>query len=130
MYRDYINERYTDEDLAPYSILEVAENFEEIYAQDGFQILKTLFGFVTYKFIGDAVIIDDLYVKPEWRSKKNAWKLHDVLLRQAQREGKRVMITKSEKAPKNRHLGLAAIKAAKFVKAYDLNEGELFIKGI
>jgi len=132
MYLDYIKERYTAADFAPHSMEQIAEHFEDIQRLSGAQILKTKAGFVTYKISGDSVVIFDMYVKPEFRGKSEAWKLHDVLVEAARRLGKTVAITFSSLDGKNHEAGLEAIKAAEFVPTnYKIGNGtSVFIKGI
>lgn len=130
MYLDYLKERYEDADFGGLSFEAVAENFEQMYRILGRSILKTDVGFVAYKIQGDAVLLLDMYVSPEFRGSKHAWKLHDILIEAGRKLNKCVMITFSELHGKNRHLGLAAIEAASFVPSFTTNNEQVFIKGI
>lgn len=130
MYLDYLKERYTEADVAPLTLEQVAEKFEEIYKHGGSQILKTPQGFATYELVGDALIINDLYVKAGCRRTGEAWRIHNLLVDLARTKGKRVAITFSEKYGKKHFLGLAAIHAAGFHPSHELDNGLMFIKGI
>lgn len=119
MLADYIAERYPDID--PALCADYLEQHNKIINE---------FGFVTYALEGDALIILDMYVKPEVRGTKQAWKMHDELIEASRQAGKRVAITFSEFKGSNQHLGLAAIKAAGFKPAFTTNVDTVFIKGI
>jgi L-amino acid N-acyltransferase YncA len=130
MYEAYINERYTEKDMKPFSIKEVAKNFEKLMEVNGRKILSLLTGFVTYEFCGDAVLIYDIYIKPEYRGTKQARKIHDVLIETARNIGKRVAIAIAEHDGINQQLGLTAIKAGGWLPSYQLEKATIFVKGI
>lgn len=130
MYLDYLQERYNATDFEPLTLPEIADKFEDIQRVNGNLIFKTDKSFVTYSLKGDALIIDDMYVKPEARKLNEAWNLWKSLYKLAQKYQKRVIITFSETLGKNRHMGLKVIKFAGFKPAYELNTGTMFIQGI
>ena len=121
MYKEYLNERYVPNlDL----------NWDQYLKETKLSCLETEHGFVTYQFDGDDLIIYDMYIKPESRSSKNAWFLHNELVKEAKLQNKRVAITFSDFIGKNHILGLRAIKAAGFKPAFKTNDQFVFIKGI
>src|SRR5690242_8330462 len=130
MYLAYLQERYEPQDLAPLTPEFVAQNFEAIQKQIGAHLFKTETGFVTYRLQGDAILVLDMYVKPEARQKGEAWKLHNALLKLGKLYNKQVMITFSDHSEKNRNLGLNTIKAFAFEPAHNLKTAQMFIKGI
>lgn len=128
MYLDYLQERYTEGD---FNIPKVAEDFEDLQKQTGNSVTKLPEGFITWRLVGDAVIIDDIYVKPEHRqNRKISWKLHDLVLKQAKLANKRVAIGFTELIGKNHIAGLKAMNAAGFIPAFKTNISHVFIKGI
>jgi len=109
---------------------QLAEEFENIQRSMGVQVFKTDRSFLTYQLSGDAVIIYDIYVKPEARNQNEAWRLFKSLIPVAQQLGKRVVIGFSEKIGKNKDLGVIAMQAAGFVRAHEDKLRTVFIKGI
>jgi GNAT superfamily N-acetyltransferase len=130
MFLDYLKERYLPEDFAPVTLEQIADRIEDVLKQNKMQLFQTAKGFVTFRYQGDAVIIFDMYVKPEYRKSGEAWKLHNALVRLARSQGKRVAITFSETEGQNRDLGLAAIEAAAFQPMFKTEDIQAFIKGI
>jgi GNAT superfamily N-acetyltransferase len=126
MFADYINERFEADELPPGA----ADKFEEVLTRTGAQIFKTDKGFITFELRGDAVILRDLYIKPEHRRQGEGERMHEALLALARNCGKRVMITFSEYSKKNREMGLSIIAVNGFRPAYHLDNARMFIKGI
>lgn len=120
MLNDYLIELgYPEQDRVAY--LEVAKSLD---------YLERPYGFATYKSKGDAFVIIDMYVKPEFRRQNKAWSLFRDLQSKAIAEGKRVMITFSCKKNQKRDLGLSAIKAGGFIPYQELKNSTAFIVGI
>jgi len=118
--KEYINERYGDYDIDWNFYLKKYELICNI----------TGYGFVTYKLQGDAVIIYDMYVKPEYRKHTYAWLLHDHVMQKGLENNKRVMLTFSDFVGKSHMAGIKAMKVAGFSPAFKTNEEFVFIKGI
>jgi GNAT superfamily N-acetyltransferase len=124
----YISERYGNiEGTTPHSL---ANQWRERLKSSGKKVFESEYGFMVYQLQGDAVILWDIYVKPEYRNNKQAWRFHDALLQLGQKLGKRVMIGFSEHAGQNHQLGRGALKAAGFQPAFKTERSEVFIKGI
>lgn len=123
MYLDYLKERYNEAD---FNLIEAANDFESFYDL----IHKTDSGFITYELKGDAVIIHDIWVKPECRGMTESLKLFNHVMKEAKTAGKRVAIGFSEFTGKNHLLGVKAMKSVNFVPAFKTNREFVFIKGI
>lgn len=121
MVNAYIKERYGPE---------ATIDWNDYLKDSNFDFHTTDFGFVTYRLQGDAVIMGDIYIKPEHRNQKNAWMLHDDVMNKAKKHNKRVAIGFSDFIGQNHILGLQAMKAAGFVPAYKTNDQFVFLKGI
>lgn len=129
MILDYIKERYHPADFGT-SFSEVAEQLEKTHARFGVQRITKDFGFITFKPRGDAMVIYDLFIKESERSSGKAWDLFNEVQQIGLKLNKSVIITSSDLAGKNRHLGLSAIKAAHFIPFHTLTSRQLFIRGI
>lgn len=121
MTQDYIKERYD---------ADIVIDWEAYLDSEDLTQISTPKGFITFKFEGDAALIYDMYVKPEYRKHTTSWFLHDLVVERAEQLGKRVMITFSDFMGKNHMLGLKAIKIAGFTPAFKTNDQFVFIKGI
>lgn len=123
MVNAYIAERYDDN-------LEI--DWNDYLKEYGLTCYMTSYGFVTYKLQGDAAIIYDIYVKPEYREKGHpgAWKLHNYVKKLAELAKKRVMIGFSQYLGQNHMAGLKAMKVAGFSPAFKTDEEFVFVKGI
>lgn len=132
MILDYVKERYNPTDFEE-SLDSIAERFERDYRSKGVITAKTEAGFITFQIKGDALIVWDIFVKPEYRDKAKAsaaWKLHNIAKSIGEKWGMRVMIGFSEKNGKNKEAGVKAMKTAGFMKAYDTDLSTVYIKGI
>lgn len=127
MIRAYLEERYEPED---FDFDQVENSFEEGLSQLGQTMLKKDEGFLVYEMKGDALIIHDIYVKPEFRGHTKSWDLHNQVVEEAQQLGKRVAIGFSEIAGKNHSRGLKGLKVAGFEPAFKTRDQFVFIKGI
>lgn len=97
---------------------------------NGFVMEERDYGFITYRFEGDACILQDLYVAKEFRDSGKAWELFNWLKAKAQQvSGCNVIITFSESLGINQHQGLGAIKAAGFVPHIEEQDRTIFIRG-
>jgi GNAT superfamily N-acetyltransferase len=130
MYLAYLKERYRESDFLPAKLEDIAAGFEALWHKVGALILKTSFGFVTYKLEGDALIIFDMYVKPEHRTQRKARLLHDVLIELAQKNSKRVAITFVDFVGQNNLPGIEAIASVGFIPTQSFDNSQMFIKGI
>lgn len=126
MYSDYLKERYNETDFNH----EEFQNLDAKYAEVGIKTINTMHGFLTYKIEGDAIVITDIYVKPQYRDHKAAWFLHDLAMERANKAGCRVAIGFSEKAGKKHELGKQALHTAGFKKYLETSTSDVYIKGI
>lgn len=125
MYLDYLKERY---ELAPEVLENLSKTFEESYAKVGFTVFPTTVGFFVYKLEGDAIIIADIYTMPKVRGTGRGWDLFQEVCKIGLKNGKRVIIGFSEKDGKNQYLGQAAMTAAGFVKAGEIDTGDVYMR--
>lgn len=130
MILEYLKERFGEEQFLPLSVEEAAAKLHKGWAQKKVSVHQSEHGFISYTLKGDAVIIHDLYIKPESRGHVNAFKLHDKVIAEAREAGKRVAIGFTEVAGKNHILGIKAMKIAGFQPAQKTDTRFVFIKGI
>lgn len=118
--QNYLTELYPTRDYD-------AKEYAQKLAEKNITMLESDFGFVSCELKGDALIVWDIYVKPVHRKKRMAWAFHSVLVKQARKNNKRVLIGFNEGSK----LGKIALEAAEFKKAYTLdNDLSVYIKGI
>lgn len=122
MFKEYLQERYNNE-LS-------LEDWEDYLSENELSVYETDNGFVTYKLQGDAALIHDMYVKPDYRKHTHAWELHNHVLDQANQGGKRVMLTFSDFYGNNHLAGIKAMRVAGFIPAFKTMDQFVFIKGI
>lgn len=130
MYLEYLKERYNDYDFYPLTLEQIAKRFESLQEELGNEIIKKPEGFMTYKLEGDAVLINDFYVKPQYRGHTKAWEFHDEVIDIARKAGKKVAVTFAELLGKNHLKGIGAIRTAGFIPAFKTTSDIVFIKGI
>lgn len=129
MYLDYLKDRYEDTDFLPLTLEEVANDFEKLVLKDS-MLLKTEEGFISYEMQGDAVIIYDIFIRPEYRQQLAAQELGAKVLAEARMHGKRVAIGFSEFGGKNHEFGMRAMKRAGFQPAHQTSSNIVFFKGL
>lgn len=129
MYLDYLTERYESSDFLPLTLEEVGRRFEEFMPKNR-AIYKDETGFASYHMEGDAIIIHDIFIKPDFRKNQSGQKLGETLFNKARDLGKRVAIGFTEIAGKNHLLGMKAMKAAGFKPAGNTLSRFIFIKGL
>lgn len=123
---DYIAERYTDENMS----YAAAMSYLNYLYNEKFTVLEAVYGFITYKFQGDACIINDIYTKKEYRKTKAAWRLFDMLREKTTNNPNcNVLIGFSEFGGKNHQDGKGAMKAAGFIKIGQDNIREIYMRG-
>ena len=76
---DFIKERYNFE-----SPEIITNNYINWLKEHNFNLYTTDYGFLTYKFQGDACIINDIFVNKENRSTKKTWELFNWIRTEAQ----------------------------------------------
>lgn len=124
---EYFKERYPV--LGNYQ--ETADIYREWLLSQNCFILDRPYGFISYKFEGDACIIYDIYTVKQFRNNKGAWKLFKEVLAKIQiNPACKVIIGFSEKAGINHLNGIGAMLAAEFIKAYELKDKTVYIRGI
>lgn len=127
LFIEYINDRYAEvfenAEVGAYHYIEWLEN-------NGFSVLNRAYGFITYKFEGDACIIFDIHTAKEFRKTKKAWTLWNEMLGVIQQNPKcNVIIGFSEKLGTNHADGVGAMLAAGFVKAQETKEQDIYMRG-
>jgi len=123
---EYLAERYPifdDIDAAAY-------NYLGYLLCKGYNFLDRPYGFITYKFQGDACIISDIYVNKEFRKTKKAWQLWSDMLKTIQgNDNCHVVIGFSDHIGADPTDGINAMLAADFIKAYDTEERAIYFRG-
>jgi len=127
LFKDYLEERYEETD---FPLQTISDNFEAMMSDCGREILKDKDGFMCYELRGDAVICYDLYVKPEARGHTKAKELHDKVISEALKAGKRVAISFVELAGKDHFKGIKALKFYGLEPLFKTVDSFVFIKGI
>lgn len=123
---NYIRERYIDDKQTE----EMTFAYKTFLHDESFEFLQTEVGFITYKFQGDACIINDIYTAPEYRKTKGAWKLFNELRQiTLANPNCNVMIGFSEFIGHGHEHGKGAMKAAGFVKAGEDDVKEIYFRG-
>jgi GNAT superfamily N-acetyltransferase len=130
MILDYIKDRYNEDDFAPLTLEQVAEQLQFKYKEADIKTVKMGFGFFTYKSQGDALVIYDLFTTADKRSKKYAWKLFERIQEVARELNKSVLIGFSDVTGKNHEMGRGAMRAAGFVPSHTLTNKQVYIRGI
>ncbi len=127
MFRAYLQE-LTNEVLP----LGTERNFAKYLKDRGDKVLTTATGFMAYRLQGDAMIIDEMYVKPEFRKSYECLKMFQTLLKLAEEANKNVLIGFSEpRSNKNPLPGIKAMESVGFKKVQSLNDGtQVFLRGI
>lgn len=123
-YKDFIESQWGSE----YSSL-LPEYLQNLVKKNA-KIIEKDYGFITYGFNGDAVILYDLYIKPRCRNQHKALELFTELMVMARQAGKSVVITMSQKSSKIKHLGLVAIQSVGFKKFGETEHELLYIRGV
>lgn len=122
---DYVKERYPE-----YSDESVVFAYLTYLNKEQFKIFKVKEGFFTYKFQGDACIVNDVYVTPKYRKTKASKKLFANLLKiTLKNKDCRVLIGFSEFAGENQVNGKGAMLSLGFVKIGEDNCGEIYLRG-
>jgi hypothetical protein len=109
-----------------------ASDYLAFLEKQGASIKEYDFGFSTFRRVGDALVIADIYVLPEFRKVENqkcAWQIFYDLKEIALKEGLNLMIGFSEKGGEKKHLGERAMKAAGFQKVYETDAREIYMRG-
>lgn len=120
----YITERYGNF---------LCKQYRDNLVAKGIELFEFPFGFFTAEGKGDAYIVHDLYVAPEFRRKQAhecAWKLFEAMREKARQLHKNVMIGFSEFEGQNQELGRIAMKTAGFQKAFETDLSEVYIRGV
>lgn len=122
----YIQEHYNFQNN------ELAEKlYREHLNKENCTILEKPYGFITYKFEGDACIIKDIFTTLEARKTGKAWNLFKAVKNEINKHSEcRVIIGFSENGSLNREHGIGAMLAAGFVPAFELKEKTVFLRGI
>lgn len=121
MLRSYLQERYPETDLTQW-----VQGLNRL----GMRIHKTSYGFFTYKAVGDALIVGDLYVKIKDRTTGKGRELFEQILETAREAGCSLLIGFSEHGGANQHVGRAAMKLAGFTRAMELTDSTVYFRGI
>ena len=123
---EYIKERYFDNEHTDDIVCAYLDHLFE----NNFKLLETNDGFITYKFQGDACIINDIYTAKEHRKTKGAWRLFNELRAiTLANPACKVMIGFSEYVGQGHEHGKGAMKAAGFVKSGQDNTMEVYVRG-
>lgn len=124
--KQYIKERYLDDPKGD----DIAVAYLDYLFKEEFKILETKEGFITFKFQGDACIINDIYTAPEYRKTKGAWRLFNELRSNTLKNPNcKVMIGFSEYLGQGHEHGKGAMKAAGFIKIGQDSVKEIYLRG-
>lgn len=105
--------------------------YREHLDRENCTILEKPYGFIIYKFEGDACIIKDIFTTLDVRKTGKAWNLFKAVKNEINKHSVcRVMIGFSDKVGLNREQGIGAMLAAGFVPAYELEEKTVYLRGI
>ena len=123
---NYIKEHYAFQDT---------KWAEDLYRQyldkEGYTILEKDYGFIVYKFQGDACIIQDIYTTFEARKQRKAWDLFKLVQNEINKHSRcTVIIGFSEHAGIDNQHGVGAMLAAGFKPVYELTERTVYVRGI
>lgn len=91
------------------------------------------FGFSTYRKVGDALVVADIYLAPEFRrieNQKYGWQIFKDLRAEALRQNVSLIIGFSEAGGSNKKAGEIAMKTAGFVKAYETSSRDIYMRGV
>lgn len=122
---NYLNERYTfsDNNLA-------TKLYKQHLERQGSKIIEKPYGFITYKFQGDACIISDIFTTAESRKTGQAWNLFKAVKNEINKHPEcAVIIGFSEHGGQNAEPGIGAMIAAGFTPAYELKEKTVYMRG-
>jgi len=123
MIKDYIKESYPSVPITEGQYLS-ALNLE------GYSLYKTRYGFFNYKIQGDAMIIGDVFVAPEHRSKGKCRELFQKVRQIAKLAKVNVLIGFSETENSAPGMGQGMMKALGFEQSYETSAGlKVFIRG-
>jgi len=123
---EYVEDRYPIFENAEIA----AYDYKLWLEENGYSTIEKHFGFINYKFEGDACIVQDLFVSREFRHTKKGWELFNQVLELARKAPKcNVMIATSEKVGINHEVGVGAMIAAKFILAYTTDSEHIFMRG-
>lgn len=123
---NYICERYNFDNNEKATFL-----YKEYLNKEHFTILSKDYGFIIYKFEGDACIINDLYTTKEYRKTGKAWDLFKELMYIVnQNEKCKVLIGFSEHDGQNHANGQGAMLSAGFKPVQYLKDKIVFMRGI
>jgi len=124
---EYIKERYDGifEDSAYAAAL-----YLKYLHDDGKTIVEKPYGFYTYKFIGDALIISDIFILKPMRDSAKIIEMVNELRKIAQNNPKcSVIIGFSEKVGPNRESGIKIMKVTEFIPLGEEENRTIYIRG-
>lgn len=122
---NYLIERYnfTDNNLA-------SSLYADYLKKEGFISIENEYGFIIYKFQGDACIINDIFINKEYRKLGKSWNLFNSLLTIIKNnENCKILIGFSEFGGKNHVEGIKAMEAAGFINTQYLKDKIVFMRG-
>lgn len=126
MLLEYLIEHYSF--LDP---LTAEKNYRASLEKDGAQIIEKPFGFIIYKFEGDACLIKDLYTTLEARKIGKAWELFHAVKKEIDKNPRcNVILGFSEFGTKHRERGIGAMLAAGFIPYHKMSHQQVFIRGV
>ena len=121
MINSYLKDRYN-------GTIEKKKYLSEL-KQYGFSIFMTFYGFFTYKKVGDALIVGDIYIHGKYRKTGLSRKLFDIIRARAKETGVNILIGFSEKAGVNHIDGVKSLKAVGFIPTQELKDTTVFMRG-
>lgn len=122
---NYITERYNfdDNDMATFA-------YKRYLNIEDYTMIEKPYGFIIYKFEGDACIINDIYTTKEYRKTGKAWDLFKEVLELAQsKDTCNVLIGFSEKQGQGLEHGQGAMLAAGFKPVQETEDRIIYIRG-
>ena len=66
--------------------------FADYFREMGSEVLETAYGWASYKFMNDSCYIENIYVKPEYRKRKEASFIADKITKMAKEKGCKTLL--------------------------------------
>lgn len=88
---------------------------EYVAERDGSEVIEKDFGFIQYRMQGEACVIDEIYVKPEFRMQGRGLELFEQVCGRARLSGKKAVLSELYVTRMNATEALKAQLAAGFI---------------
>lgn len=124
---DYLQERYGN---LSYKNADLVSYYTDYLKKNQIEVFTEFYGFFTGHKKGDAFIVYDVFVKPEYRSKHYSKAVFSECRAKALTSGASVVIGFTEHAGQNQHLGRRTLENLDFVKAFSTDIGNVYVRGV